>query len=180
MMDMKIDLSGIEKMLKGMKREFTDGPKGAKAGYLSGDKGKIAQADTNPPDVSQIAIWNEFGTYATDYRPRPFMREAQRTANVRCEKVVKALLDDGTDMETVTKQIAQLLSEEMKRSIRHGNWDPNSPITINGGWMRNKKSGKLFYVKGKKSSHPLIDTGNMVQSIHTAIITNNNSEIQQD
>lgn len=178
MMDMKIDLESIKKMLQGMQKEFTDGPKGAKAGYLSGDKGKIAKADTNPPDVADIALWQEFGTY--NIPPRPFIREAQIKANTRCERVVKALLDDGTDMETVTKQIAQLLSEEMKRSIRHGNWAPNAPITVVGGWMRNAKSGKMFFVKGKKSTQPLIDTGNMVQSIHTAIITNNNSETQQD
>lgn len=174
-MEAKIDLSAVHKMLQGMHKEFTDGPKGAKAGYLSGDKGKLADEDSNPPDVSQIAIWNEFGTYATE--PRPFIREAQLKANTRCEKAVKALLEDGTDMETITKQIAQLLSEEMKRSIRHGNWKANAPITINGGWMRNKKSGKLFYIKGKKSSHPLIDTGNMLQSIHTATITAQDTEI---
>lgn len=174
-MEAKIDLSAVQKMLQSMHKEFTDGPKGAKAGYLSGDKGKLADEDSNPPDVSQIAIWNEFGTYATE--PRPFIREAQLKANTRCEKVVKALLEDGTDMETITKQIAQLLSEEMKRSIRHGNWKANAPITITGGWMRNKKSGKLFYIKGKKSSHPLIDTGNMLQSIHTATITAQDTEI---
>lgn len=178
MLDMDIDLSEIEKMFAGMQKEFTQGPKGAKAGYLSGDKGEIPDSDNNPPDVAQIAIWNEFGTYATE--PRPFIRTAQDHANQRCEEAVKALLDDGTDMETIVKQLAQLLSEEMKRSIRNGNWKPNAPITINGGWMRNKKSGKWFYVKGKKSSRPLIDTGNMLQSIHTATISANDTEIMRD
>ena len=178
MVNIELDDKDVQKMLQGMIAEFQDGPKGAKAGYLSGDKGEMPDDDTNPPDVSQIALWNEFGTYATD--PRPFMREAQKTANLRCENTVKALLDDGTDMETITKQLAQLLVATLKSSIRHGNWKPNAPITIEGGWMHNKKSGKMFYVKGKKSSHPLIDTGNMVQSIHSAIVTNNNSELQQE
>lgn len=177
-MEAKIDLSAVQKMLQGMQKEFTGGPKGARAGYLSGDKGKLADSDNNPPDVSDIALWQEFGTY--NIPPRPFIREAQAKANTRCEKAVKALLDDGTDMETVTKQIAQLLSEEMKRSIRNGNWAPNAPITVVGGWMRNAKSGKPFFVKGKKSTKPLIDTGNMIQSIHTATITATDTEIIRD
>ncbi len=177
-MDVEFDFSEIEKMLKGMRQEFEDGPKGAKAGYLSGDKGETPGDENNPPDVAQIAIWNEFGTYATE--PRPFIRNAQDKANKRCENAVKALLDDGTDMDTITKQLAQLLVAELKGSIRNGNWKANAPITINGGWMRNKKSGKRFYVKGKKSSRPLIDTGNMMQSVHSAIITSQGNENIQE
>lgn len=45
------------------------------------------------------------------------------------------------------------------------NWAPNAPITIYGGWMRNKKTGKVFYVKGKHSEKPLIDTGSLRASI---------------
>ena len=48
---------------------------------------------------------------------------------------------------------------------RIGTGAPNAPITINGGWMRNPVSGKPFYVKGKKSSKPLIDTGSLRSSI---------------
>ena len=42
---------------------------------------------------------------------------------------------------------------------------PNAPITINGGWMRNRISGKPFKVEGKGSSAPLIDTGSLKGSI---------------
>lgn len=176
--EMKIDSDGVEKMLRGMLADFQTGPIGAKAGYFSGDKGKIPSDEPNPPDISQIALWNDFGTY--NIPPRPFMREAQKKANKRCENAIKGLLDDGTDMESITKLLAQLLVAELKESIRHGSWDANAPITINGGWMHNKKSGKIFYVQGKHSSRPLIDTGNLQQSIHSAIVTHNNSEIQQD
>lgn len=44
-------------------------------------------------------------------------------------------------------------------------WAPNAPITINGGWMRNKVSGKPVYIKGKHSNRPLIDTGELRKSI---------------
>ena len=45
------------------------------------------------------------------------------------------------------------------------NWAPNSPITIHGGWMKNKVTGKPVYIKGKGSDRPLIDTGSLRQSI---------------
>jgi hypothetical protein len=45
------------------------------------------------------------------------------------------------------------------------NTPPNAPITLNGGWMRNKKSGRLFYVIPKIGTHPLIDTGVMFESV---------------
>ena len=122
------------------------------------------------PDIALIAKWNEFGTY--NIPPRPFMRTAQAKANRRVANAVKQLLQDGTTMEEVCKTAARLLKAELKESIARGNWQANAPITVNGGWMRNKKSGKMFYVKGKKSTRPLIDTGNMLQSIHTGIIKN--------
>lgn len=48
-------------------------------------------------------------------------------------------------------------------------WDGNEDITVEGGWMKNKKSGKPFYVKGKKSSQPLIDTGELRKAITSTI-----------
>lgn len=48
-------------------------------------------------------------------------------------------------------------------------WAANAGITIEGGWMRNKKSGKPFKVKGKGSNRPLIDTGNLRNAITYAV-----------
>lgn len=49
--------------------------------------------------------------------------------------------------------------------ITSGSLAPNAPITINGGWMRNHVTGEPIYIKGKHSSQPLIDTGNLRKSI---------------
>ena len=54
---------------------------------------------------------------------------------------------------------------EIKKSIVNLREPANAPITVQGGWMRNKKSGKLFYVEGKGSDNPLVDTGNMMNSV---------------
>lgn len=42
---------------------------------------------------------------------------------------------------------------------------PNAPITVEGGWMRNRISGKPFFVEGKKSAAPLIDEGSLSASV---------------
>ena len=170
-MENKIDVSKPKAMIDSLKKELHTQYQGARAGWLRGDKGKKPDPEeTNIPDVSDIALWNEFGTY--NIPARPFIRTSQYNSYKKASNTVQAMLQDGTDMETIVKRIALLLSAELKTSIRRGNWQANAPITVNGGWMHNKKSGKLFYVKGKKSTRPLVDTGNMVQSIHTSIIKN--------
>ena len=52
----------------------------------------------------------------------------------------------------------------IQRSITELRYPENATITVEGGWMRSP-SGKPFYVKGKKSNNPLIDTGVMRQSV---------------
>ena len=171
MIKAEIDAKAVTEIIKNMRDGFKSGYQGAKAGYFRGDKGKSPDLENpNQPDIADIAIWNEFGTY--NIPPRPFVRTAQVNAVKKCEQATKLLLQEGTEMEDICKKVAQILSAEMKTSITRGNWTPNAPITINGGWMHNKKSGKLFYVKGKGSSRPLVNTGNLVQSIHTAVIKN--------
>ncbi len=66
------------------------------------------------------------------------------------------------------EQIGVFAEGISKKSFVKNNWVANAPITISGGWMRSP-SGKPFKVKGKGSSKPLIDTGNLRDSI-TSIV----------
>lgn len=52
------------------------------------------------------------------------------------------------------------------------NWAPNAYITVHGGWMRNKKTGKPIYIEGKHSNRPLIDTGSLRQAIRGVFYRN--------
>ena len=38
---------------------------------------------------------------------------------------------------------------------------PNSPVTVNGGWIYNQAARKCVYVKGKGFNKPLFDTGEL-------------------
>lgn len=66
------------------------------------------------------------------------------------------------------EQIGVFAEGISKRSFVKNNWKANAPITIDGGWMRSA-SGKLFKVKGKGSSKPLIDTGVLRNSITSTV-----------
>ncbi len=38
---------------------------------------------------------------------------------------------------------------------------PNAPVTLAGGWIRNRAAGKSVLVKGKSGATPLVDTGQL-------------------
>lgn len=85
---------------------------------------------------------------------RPFLRNAQNKANKRATKLVKARLDEGTNVNDLCAELAVMLTDEIKKSIRSGNWEPNAESTI----------------RKKHSSKPLIDTGQLLGGAHGAVI----------
>lgn len=67
--------------------------------------------------------------------------------------------------------LAQRIERWIKSYMREDNgWAPNSPITIHGGWMKNKVTGKPVYVKGKGSDRPLFDTGALLGAIRSIFV----------
>lgn len=119
--------------------------------------------------VAQVARWNEFGTKA-GIPERPFMRrtkmEHEREWVERLKTLVQRALDEDKDLDSALKVFGEVVKGDIQKTILDGGFKPNSAITIDGGWMRNKKTGKPFYVKGKgRGKLPLIDTGVMISSI---------------
>ena len=103
---------------------------------------------------------------------RPFLEPAlaqPETLEIinRCLKQAIDHAVDG-DFEASRKSMddaGQAGEDAVKRYFTEGHFAPNAPITVNGGWMRNRISGKPFKVEGKGSSAPLIDTGSLRASI---------------
>ncbi len=165
----KVDAKQVEAMLKDFAKGLQGKSKGARAGYFDGD--------TNNEGVSlaNIALWNEYGTERIP--PRPFLRNAQNKANKRGANLVKARLDEGTNVDEICAQLAVMLTDEIKNSIRDGDWKPNAPITIKGGWMRTK-DGRPFYVKGKgEGKKPLMDTTQLLNSVHGAVVLKSGEDV---
>lgn len=134
--------------------------------------------------IAQYAAWNELGVMKKDgsgwyIPPRPFMRT---TADSKREKIQKAidasigLIQHGkTDAKTALGRVGEAFIGLIKETIKSGPWDKNSYITIHG--TPKGKNGKQF-IKRKKSTKPLIDTGAMKNSIQY-ITERNGAEIDR-
>lgn len=130
------------------------------------------EGDKHIYNNAEILAVMEAGSAVNNVPSRELLRPV---AMLHKEEIVKALgvasifYLEGNETEG-DKQL-ELLAIQIENWLKmffndpNNGWAPNSPITINGGWMKNKKSGKPFYVKGKKSSKPLIDTGSLRQSL---------------
>ena len=125
--------------------------------------------------LAEVALIQEKGHLQLRIPPRPFMRETREKASRGrfrrlMEKVYQSVVEKALGAVPGLKILGQAYEGELKDIFTSGNFAPNSSITINGGWMRNRISGKPFKVEGKKSSRPLIDTGRLRQSITYKVV----------
>jgi hypothetical protein len=131
---------------------------GVQAGAIYENR-QIAGGDAGTAfsDLVTIAAANEYGTKRIP--SRPFMRNAfdQNQGGLR-EIKLKAHSDLLTGKRTTKKALALIgtwFEAKVKLSIKNMLSPPNAPSTI----------------KRKKSSHPLIDTGQLIQSIrHVEVV----------
>ncbi len=136
-----------------------------KVGYQRGD----AKAE-GEVDLVDIAAWNELGTYNSP--PRPFLAQSVDNNKDKINSLAKGLTKKFSASPNAKKMLNGVgvgLVGIIQDTITNGDFIPNSGITVEGGWMRNKKSGKAFKVKGKGSNKPLIDTGMLRQSVRYVI-----------
>lgn len=128
--------------------------------------------DQEYPDgtkTANVARWNEFGT-RQGMPQRPFLRtsimENERKWDELLKTLVQRAIDENKSLDKALRLFGEKVKGDIQETILAGGWQPNARISIEGGWMRNKISGRPFYVKGKGSGKtPLIDTGTMLKSI---------------
>jgi hypothetical protein len=106
--------------------------------------------------IPQIAAQNEFGTRIIP--ARPFMRPAFDENREKLNKAIAGEYTKITEGRSTVKKSLSLLGEFMvgkiKMKIRSIQTPPNSPRTI----------------AEKKSSKPLIDFGQMIQSVQSKVV----------
>ena len=137
-------------------------------GFWADQKKKLDEEKNYP--MSTIAYINEFGTKGTgetssdfgaDIPPRPFMRPAFRTS----KKVMKAFIylktkeglrNGKIDLEKIFTDSSIWLVGDIRSKIQKLRSPKLAPYTIE---KRRKR--------GNKSRKPLIDTGQMINSIET-------------
>ena len=172
------------------KKPYTDTDKGMNKILEEMAKLKNMYAKVGFPDnddssgdvrIAQYAYWNENGVTSTnnvlkkgkvwELPPRPFMSQAvdnnEEQIKQTGEKLVKMVSEGKIDARTAVRRNAENMVNLIKNSIKNGDFKENSDITING--TTPGKDGKQF-IRGKRSTKPLIDSGLMRDSVMYQII----------
>jgi hypothetical protein len=115
--------------------------------------------------IIDVAIWNNFGVPEMNIPRRDFMNPASQEWQKYFQQMVEAssqeIANGEIDIDNFLNLMGQAGAEFISEAIVKLRRPPNAQITIDGGWMRNKKSGKPFKVEGKKSTNPLVDSGDL-------------------
>ena len=103
--------------------------------------------------VATVAAKNEFGYPGVP--SRPFFRRALHTMQRPLVRHLAVTVNPKTMIVSprVARQCGLIMETAVRDSITHGNWKPNSPMTI----------------RMKGSSKPLIDTGFMRASVASRV-----------
>ena len=127
-------------------------PKAVKVGFPAGKVGG---------DIVQRAIWNHYGTrggasgggWGGPIPPRPFLSNAMRANRGKYRAAMRAGARDAlmgsSSLTQVVSKLGILAQGDIQGEITSLRSPPNSPVTI----------------RRKGSSNPLIDTGQMRQSV---------------
>lgn len=113
-----------------------------------------ASREENGADVCDVAAFNELGTETIP--SRPFLRDSVDDNEDEIVKFLQSKVVDiihGKTAEQVLKEIGVFQKDMVQTTIEDGYFEPNSEATI----------------RRKGSSHPLIDTGTMKNSVNFVI-----------
>ena len=118
-------------------------------GYQAGEA-----TDEKGVDLCDIAMWNELGTQGEHPIPsRPFLRQTIDNNEGQIKNFCQAQaaqIPKGGSAEECLKQIGVYMKGLVQQTIRDGDFVPNAPSTI----------------RRKGSNRPLIDTGQLRQSVN--------------
>ena len=105
-------------------------------------------------DVVDVAAFNEFGT--SNSPARPFMKQSwenhEEELKAMCQRA-GAMINNGSSAESAAASIGADAVGLIQTEIVEGTFAPNAPSTV----------------RKKGSDRPLIDTGQMRQSVHYVV-----------
>lgn len=144
-MGVTLRVSGIDRTIRDIKKELD----AYKAGKIFATVGihKDVPPEENGESTASVAAKNHFGDGKIP--ARPFLDKGVEREREKIAKEVARMLSAGEKPADAVKRAAELAVGGVKKQIDETLSPPNSPRTI----------------ARKGSSHPLIDTGNMKQSI---------------
>ncbi len=133
---------------------------------LSQKQIKVGLPSTAGGNLSFILGIQEHGSPVNRIPPRPVVKPALSSPQVRTA-MSEALLTaisaawegDTAAANAALESAGQAGADGIRAYIDAGGFAPNAPITVSGGWMRSRVSGKPFHVAGKGANKPLVNTG---------------------
>lgn len=145
------DITGGDKLtrvLADMGRGVEGSPY-VRVGFLEGSLHTDKSGKNLDIPTATIAAWNEFGTQHTP--PRPFFRTMIAANAPTWGKDVAVLIaQDNFDAKKALTQMGERIAGQLRKSIEAFDNPGNAPSTI----------------RKKKFDKPLIDTGEMWNSVH--------------
>ena len=96
---------------------------------------------------------------------RPALAQAEtRAAMATAMKDAIASAWEGKDPHADLEEAGQAGADGIRAYIDSHIPPPNSPATVNGGWIYNRAANKAVFVKGKGFDKPLFDTGALYEA----------------
>ena len=116
-----------------------------------------------------ILAVQEHGSPMMRIPSRPVIRPAlakpeTRSAMAEAMKEAARAAWEGEDPRAALEAAGQAGADGIRAYIDSGIPPPNSPVTVNGGWIRNRAAGKSVYIPGKGKNKPLYDTGALYEA----------------
>ena len=102
--------------------------------------------------VAQVALFNEYGGGHTP--PRPFMDKTFRWYNKKWRKSIERLVYDTMNLKTTLEDLGPAVVSDIQGVINDLDTPPNAPSTV----------------KAKGFNNPLIDSGQMLNSVRYEVL----------
>lgn len=119
--------------------------------------------------VAEEAFYNCMGVPEMNIPARDYQTKTVKENKAKWSKYAKKALKTHSTLQVV-KVLGNSAKDDTKAVIANFGEPANAPITVNGGWMRNRISGKMFYVEGKGKNQPLVDNGDLLKSIAYQVV----------
>jgi hypothetical protein len=148
-----VDFGEVEKVLKELEKELKQ-CKGVQVGWLESEM--ALDHDRNPTQDKQgeVALKLNFGSPEERIPPRPFLTNATSNKHTEYNRRMKVLFDKEQSLQETAIQFGETVRNDIIKEIDSNVPPPNTPYTI----------------AKKGSSHTLIDTGHMRNSIQVQIM----------
>lgn len=124
---------------------------------------KSTNVTYNNIDLAGIGLIQEKGSIINNIPATPWLSKPMEV------DLITTTFTEKDTLNQIGKNAVKVIQDNFN-SLGDGSWKANAPITINGGWMKNKVNGKSFFTKGKGFDRRLYKNGTLQNSITYEVV----------